>query len=133
MFGDRNLDEAARLLDDWQAGIEERAARARQLAARLGALTAGARSADGLVSVTVGSSGAITGLELKEGIRDRPADDTARAILATVRAAQASLTAAVTAAAAETVGADSETGKAVIASYVSRQDSPEAVQDSPEA
>jgi hypothetical protein len=109
------------------------AARARQLAARLGALTARARSADGLVSVTVGSSGAITGLELKEGIRDRLADETARAILATVRAAQASLTAAVTAAAAETVGADSETGKAVIASYVSRQNSPEAVQDSPEA
>jgi hypothetical protein len=43
-----------------------------------------------------------------------------------VRAAQASLTAAVTAAAAETVGVDSETGKAVIASYVSRQDSPSA-------
>ena len=126
MFGDRNLDEATRLVDDWQAGIEARAARARQLAARLGALTAGARSEDGLVSVTVGSSGAITGLELKEGIRDRPADETARAILATVRAAQASLTAAVTAAAAETVGADSETGKAVIASYVSRQDSPKA-------
>jgi YbaB/EbfC DNA-binding family len=120
MFDDRNLDEAARLVDDWQADIEARAARARRLAARLGALTADARSADGLVSVTVGSSGAITGLELTEGIRDRPADETARAILATVRAAQASLVAAVTAAAAETVGADSETGKAVIASYVSR-------------
>jgi DNA-binding protein YbaB len=133
MFDDRNLDEAARLVDDWQAGIEARAARARQLAARLGALTADARSADGLVSVTVGSSGAITGLELKEGIRDRPADETARAILATVGAAQASLAAAVTAAAAETVGADSETGKAVIASYVSRQNSPKAFHDSPEA
>lgn len=47
MFGDRNLDEAARLVDDWQAGIEAQAARARQLAARLSALTAGARSADG--------------------------------------------------------------------------------------
>ena len=129
MFGDRNLDEATRLVDDWQAGIEARAARARQLAGRLGALTAGARSADGLVSVTVGSSGAITGLELKEGIRDRPADETARAILATVRAAQASLVAAVTAAAAETVGADSETGKAVIASYVSRPDWAKAVED----
>jgi hypothetical protein len=126
MFGDRNLDEAARLVDDWQAGIEARAARARELAARLGTLNAGARSEDGLVSVTVGSSGAVIGLELKEGIRDRPADETARAILATVQAAQASLTAAVTAAAAETVGVDSETGKAVIASYVSRQDSPSA-------
>jgi len=124
MFGDRNLDEAMRLVDDWQAGIEARAARARELASRLGALTGSARSDDGLVSVTVGATGAITGLELKEGIRDRPAADTARAILATVRAAQASLTAAATAVTAETVGTDSETGRAVIASYVSRQASP---------
>ena len=124
MFGDRNLDEAMRLVDDWQAGIEARAARARELASRLGALTGSARSDDGLVSVTVGATGAITGLELKEGIRDRPAADIARAILATVRAARASLTAAATAVTAETVGADSETGKAVIASYVSRQASP---------
>jgi hypothetical protein len=121
MFGDGNLDEATRLVDEWQAGIEARAAQARELASRLGALTGSARSDDGLVSVTVGATGAITGLELREGIRDRPAADTARAVLATVRAAQASLTAAATAVTAETVGADSETGKAVIASYVARQ------------
>lgn len=121
MFGDRNLDEATGLVDDWQAGIEARAAGARELASRLGALTGSARSDDGLVSVTVGATGAITSLELREGIRDRPAADTARAVLATVRAAQASLTAAATAVTADTVGADSETGKAVIASYVTRQ------------
>ena len=121
MFGDRDLDEAARLVDDWQAGIEARAAQARELASRLGALTGSARSDDGLVSVTVGPTGAITGLELKEGIRDRPAGETARAILATVQAAQKSLTAAATTVTAETFGADSATGAAVIASYVSRQ------------
>ena len=126
MFDGRDLDEAAQLVDDWQAGIEARAAQARELAARLGALTATARSDDGLVSVTVGPSGAITDLELTEAIRERPAADTARAILATVRAAQASLTAAATAVTAETVGAESETGKAVIASYISRQSSPDA-------
>jgi hypothetical protein len=87
----------------------------------LGALTASAHSDDGLVSVTVGSSGGITDLELKEGIRERPAAETARAIVTTLRAAQASLTAAVRDVTAEIVGADSETGKAVIASYVSRQ------------
>jgi hypothetical protein len=121
MFNGRDPDEAARLVDEWQAGIEARAAQARELASRLGALTASARSDDGLVSVTVGPSGGITGLELTDGIRDRPAAETARAILATVRAAQASLTTAATAVAAETVGADSETGKAVIASYASRE------------
>jgi DNA-binding protein YbaB len=123
MFDGRDLDEAERLVDDWQAGFEERAAQARALSARLGSLTATATSEDELVTVTVGASGTVADLELEEGIRDRPAAETARAILATLRAAQASLTKAATEATAETVGADSETGKAVIASYVARQGS----------
>jgi hypothetical protein len=121
MFNGGDLDEAARLVDDWQAGIEARAAQARELASRLATLTASARSDDGLISVTVGASGGITDLELKDDIRSRPAAETARAILATMRAAQKSLTTAATAVTAETVGADSETGKAVIASYASRE------------
>jgi DNA-binding protein YbaB len=121
MFDGQDLDAAERLVDDWQAGIEARAAQTRDLAARLGALTATALSEDGLVSVTVGASGAITDLSLKEGIRERPATDTAREILETLRAAQASLTEAATAVTAETVGADSETGKAIIASYAARR------------
>jgi DNA-binding protein YbaB len=120
MFDGRDLDEAERLVDDWQAGFEERAAQARALAARLGSLTATARSEDELITVTVGASGAISDLELEEGIRDQPAAETARAILATLREAQASLTEAATEATAETLGADSETGRAVIASYVAR-------------
>ena len=121
MFDGRKIDEAERMIDEWQAGFEERAAQARELSARLGALTATARSADGLVAVTVGASGAIADLALKEGIRDQPAAETAEAILATLRVAQARLTSAATDVTAETVGADSETGRAVIASYVARQ------------
>jgi DNA-binding protein YbaB len=123
MFDGRDLDEAERMVDDWQAGFEERAVQARALSARLGSLTATAESEDELVKVTVGASGTMSDLALEEGIRDRPAAETARAILATLRAAQASLTKAATQATAETVGADSETGKAVIASYVARQGS----------
>jgi hypothetical protein len=121
MFDGPDLDAAERRIDDWQAGIEARAAQTRDLAARLGALKATANSEDGLVSVTVGASGAITDLVLKEGIRERPAAETAREILQTLRAAQASLTHAATAVTAVTVGADSATGKAIIASYVARQ------------
>jgi DNA-binding protein YbaB len=121
MFDGRNLDEAERMIDDWQAGFDERAAQARALSARLVALTATAESDDGLVRVTVGAAGAISDLRLEEGIRDRPASETARAILSTLRAAQASLTAAAAEATAETVGADSETGRAVIASYAARE------------
>jgi DNA-binding protein YbaB len=122
MFDGRDLDEAERLVDDWQAGIEARAAQARELASRLGALTASASSEDGLVSVTVGASGALVNLELDEGIRQQPAATTAREILGALRAAQLALTSAATAVTAETVGAESETGKAVIASYEARAD-----------
>jgi hypothetical protein len=120
MFDGRDLDDAERLVDDWQAGIEARAAAARQLSERLAGLSASARSDDDLVEVIVGASGAVTGLTLDERIRRQPAEDTARSILATMRAAQAALTAAATEVTAETVGADSATGQAVIASFEAR-------------
>ncbi len=121
MFDGQDLDEAGRMIDRWQAGFDERAAQARALSVRLMALTAAAESDDGLVRVTVGASGSITGLDLRDGIRDRPAGETARSILSTLRAAQAALTGAAAAVTAETIGAGSETGKAVIASYAARE------------
>jgi len=69
--------------------------------------------------VTVDASG-MTGLSLAEGIRQRPAEETAEAVLATLRAAQTALTAAATTVTEETVGADSETGRAIIAAYAAR-------------
>ena len=117
MFDGRDLDEAERLVGEWQAGIEERASHARALAQRLSAITATAGSDGGLVSVTIDSSGHLTDLVLREGIRDQPAAATARAILATVRSARESLTAAVRTITNETVGAESETGRAVITAY----------------
>jgi DNA-binding protein YbaB len=121
MFDPSDLDSAEQWVDDWQAGFEERAAQARELAARLTELTATARSEDGLIEVTVGSSGALVGLELDEDVRRQSAAKTAREILATLGAAQAAMTKAATAVTAETVGADSETGRAVIASFTARE------------
>jgi DNA-binding protein YbaB len=120
MLDGRDFEAAERMIDDWQAGIEERAARAKELSARLSRLSARVRSDDRLVTVTVGASGDLTGLELDERIRQRPAAETARMILTTLRAAQARLTEAVADATAGTVGADSATGRAVIASYSGR-------------
>jgi hypothetical protein len=120
MFDGQDLDEAERMIDEWQAGFDRRAAQARELSVRLLALTAAAESDDGLVRVTVGASGSIADLWLAEGIRDQPAADTARAVRSTLRAAQAALTRAAAEVTAETVGADSETGRAVIASYAAR-------------
>jgi len=121
MFEGPDLDAAERRIDDWQAGFEQRAAQARELATRLARLTASARSDDGLVTVTVGGNGMLTGLELDEKVRRQPAAQTARQILATLAAAQAELRTQATTVTAETVGTDSETGKAVIASLARRQ------------
>jgi DNA-binding protein YbaB len=121
MIDPSDLDSAEQWVDDWQAGFEERAAQARELAARLSELSVTARSEDGLVEVTVGASGALVGLELEEGIRRRPAAETAQEILATLGAAQTAMTKAATEVTAETVGADSETGRAVIASFTARE------------
>jgi DNA-binding protein YbaB len=120
MFDGPDLGAAERLVDDWQAGFEQRAAQARELAGRLAQLTASARSDDGLVTVTVGAGGGLTGLELDEEVRRSPAAETARQILATLAAAQAELTTQATVVTEETVGADSETGKAVLASLSRR-------------
>jgi len=120
MFDGRNLQDAEHMVDDWQAGIEARGAQARALSTRLSGLTATASSEDGLVTVTVGSTGGLVRLELAEGIRGRPADQTARQIMATLRSANSRLATAVAEAIAETVGTDSPTGRAVISSYAER-------------
>lgn len=119
MFDGDDLDAAERRVDEWQAGLERRAAEARDLASRLTGLTASAASRDKLITVTVTAAG-VTGLELAEGIRQRPAAQTAAAILDTMRAARAKLATLVTECTEQTVGADSETGRAVLAAYAAR-------------
>lgn len=120
MFDGRDLEDAERMINDWQTDIEARAAQARELSTRLSGLTASAESDDGLVKVTVGSTGAMVRLELAEGIRGRPAAETAEEIMTTLRTAKARLTTAVTEVTRETVGAESATGGAIIASYTER-------------
>lgn len=120
MFDARSLSEADRLIDEWRGAIEARAALAGELSARLARLTETVRSPDGLVAVTVGAGGDLTGLDLGEGIRARPAAVTAREILTTLRAARATMVATVTATTTETVGADSATGRAIIETFAAR-------------
>ncbi|GGN67328.1 hypothetical protein GCM10010112_30650 [Actinoplanes lobatus] len=117
MFDGRDLHEAERWIDEWRCAIDERADRARILSVRLARLSETARSPDGLVTVTVGAGGDMTALDLGEGIRRRPAGDTAREIMATLRAARSRLLTAVTAVTHETVGADSATGRAVVEAF----------------
>lgn len=121
MFGEgSDWEVAERRIDQWQEGIEQRAAAVRRLSGRLAQLSARASSADGQVEVTVGPTGQVTELRLDEQIRERPASTTADQILATIQAAARELTRLAGAATEETVGLDSETGRAIVASYAGR-------------
>lgn len=101
-------------IEQWERGFEERAAQARVLAERASGLSATAREGDGMVEVTVGSGGQITGLRLDEEIRRQPAATTARQILVAITSAKASLVRDFAQATADTVGLDSATGQAVM-------------------
>lgn len=124
VFDGLNWDEADRTIDDWQAGFDRRAAQARELARRMEGLTASARSPDRLVKVTVGRSGELTDLWLDEETRQRPAARTAREILDAVAAARVALGKKVEEAVADTIGAESDTGKAVLEGYKTKDEQP---------
>jgi len=116
----RNLDEAEDWVRSWSAQVSARAEAATELSDRTAAITASATGADGAVRVTVASSGMLTGLELDDRVQRLPSAELARIILTTVAKAQSTLAGEVESAVRATVGADSETGRAVLESYVRR-------------
>ncbi|MEU8313755.1 YbaB/EbfC family nucleoid-associated protein [Micromonospora sp. NPDC048887] len=116
------LDAAARRLDEWESSLADRGARARELSARTQALTGIARSADGLVEVTVDASGLPTDVRLDERVRQHSAAHTARQILVVTRAARADLLRRLTEATTETFGADDPAATAIVESHRRRLD-----------
>ncbi len=132
----RHLDDAENRLRTWSDRVAGRADGAAALADRVAGITATAVGADEAIRVTVGSSGALTDLQLTDRVQRMSGADLAAAIMRTARRAQANLTAQVAAAVDETIGVDSETGRAVLDSFEQRfpqpQDEPaEPVMPSP--
>jgi DNA-binding protein YbaB len=118
VLGDESyLDAADRWVDDWQARIEERAARARAAAQRMRDLTGQATGGGGLVTVTVSSSGALVDLRLDEQVRRHSAKWIADQIMATAREAMADLAGHASAAVEETVGRESADGQALLRAF----------------
>ena len=108
------LDAAARRLDEWESSMADQAARARDLSARTQALTGAARSADGLVEVTVDSSGLLADLRLDERVRQHSAAHTARQILAVTRDARADLLRRITEATTDVLGTEEPAARAIV-------------------
>ncbi|BBH66292.1 hypothetical protein ACTI_29770 [Actinoplanes sp. OR16] len=101
-------------------GVPRARGAAAALADRVATLRASAGGAGGAISVTVSSSGNVTGLELADEALALGGSDLAVEILRTIRRAQSGLADQVEAAIAATVGAETETGKAVLDSFTQR-------------
>jgi hypothetical protein len=121
------LDDFARMgryVDE--SALAERAATARALAERLARLSASAESPCGLVGVDLASSGAISDLRLREGVRDQQVAETARVVLAAIRSAELRLIEQVAGACTEAYGPGSRTGAAIVAAFRQRFTVPRA-------
>ena len=116
----RNLDDAEEWGRSWNSQASGRAEATAALADRVAGLAASATGGDGAIHVSVNSSGNVTELELDDRARRLPGADLAAEIMLTMRRAQAGLGERVAAAVEETVGAESETGRAVLESFVQR-------------
>jgi hypothetical protein len=116
----RDIDAAEDWLDSWAASANERARAAAELARQVSRLTGTARSSDGSIRVTVGSTGQVEDLHLTDPIGPVTGADLSRRIVRVIRAAQAKLSEEVAATVEQIVGADTETGRAVIGSFTTR-------------
>jgi hypothetical protein len=90
------------------------------LADRVARLSSSASGAERAIRVTVGSSGAVTDLELDDRVQQMTGAELAEEILRVMRHAQAGLTDEVARAVEETIGADTDTGRAVLQDFTAR-------------
>lgn len=124
-----DADAAENWVRSWSASVSERAAQAQEMSRLVAALSAAATSADGAVRVAVAATGVVTELRLSDRVQGWSGARIAAEVMTTMRRAQAQLAEAVADVAARTVGEDSETGRAVVASYSERFPEPSEVDD----
>jgi DNA-binding protein YbaB len=86
----RDPDEVMAGIDRWAQGFADKARRY-QTAQQTEQLRLTASSANGVVRVTVGADGNVTGLELGNKVRTMPPEDLAAQILDTMRRAQSGI------------------------------------------
>ncbi|HEX6351405.1 YbaB/EbfC family nucleoid-associated protein [Actinophytocola sp.] len=78
-------------IDRWAQGFADKARRYQAAQQQTERLRLTASSANGVVRVTVGADGNVTGLELNNKVRTMPPEDLAAQILDTMRRAQAGI------------------------------------------
>ncbi|WP_232013989.1 YbaB/EbfC family nucleoid-associated protein [Glycomyces terrestris] len=100
-------------LEAWKGRIDRLAADTQEMSTRFGELKAVGADPDGLVRVTVDSSGNMVDVQLSERTRRIDTEYTGRAILAAVAAARAQMAEASAQIISETLGSDSAAGQAI--------------------
>lgn len=118
-FG-RTPQEAEQQVQAWVAGVAAKADRYQDMQQRVAEITETATSPDGMVRVTVASSGIVTGLQLADRSVERGAQRLATEVLDTMRRAQSRLSGRVAEVMAATVGDDPQTVDAVVSTYQQR-------------
>jgi hypothetical protein len=113
------------LLRSFELRAAEHAERAQLLSRRLEQNSTMVESPDGLVRVTVDSTGGLSGLQFGRGARELPLDRLAELVLATSRQAQARLAASMGELVAELYGPGSETANFVTETYAQRFPAPD--------
>ncbi|GAB3843172.1 hypothetical protein GCM10029963_17430 [Micromonospora andamanensis] len=117
---DRVADSAEEWTRSWAASMSERAAQAQEMSQRVAGLSVSATGGDGAIEVTVAGSGIVTDLRIDDRLANWSGARISAEIMATMRRAQGRLSAAVAEIAGQTVGANSETARAIVASYAER-------------
>ncbi len=119
-----DIEDARARLEAWKEHAEQRAAETQAASEGIQALRVTAADDNGVVAVTVDSTGALVDLRLSSRIQRQSPEYTEGLVLEVYRKAKARLADAAAEVVRETIGADSLTGRAMLAGFT-RPEAPE--------
>jgi DNA-binding protein YbaB len=109
-----DIEGARQRLDDWKARMEAHAANLEAANTELAAVSATYKDPNGIVTVTVDSSGNLVDLTLSNRVQRQAPEDTARQIKDALTAAKQQVAQLTTEVATRHFGADSPTTRALV-------------------
>jgi DNA-binding protein YbaB len=109
-----DIEDSRRRLDEWKARMEAHAANLEAANTELAAVSATYKDPNGIVTITVDSSGNLTDLTLSTRVQRQAPEDTARQIKEALAAAKQQVTQLTNEVATRHFGADSPTTKALV-------------------
>jgi DNA-binding protein YbaB len=131
MTGPAANDGAATQVDQWVARAKAKAERYQAMQAAVGQVAVTESSKDGMVTVTVDSTGNLSDLRITDRVRELSGAQVAAAVLGTVRRAQAKLPERLGEVMKSTIGDDVQTQDKIVGEYRAKFPEPEPEPDEP--